>query len=87
MQLEHLTRRADEAKMRLEVARAQLEHAAHRWAEHRGQRSLRELHLAAEQFDTAERAVEATARAWAKAVRSAGPSLRPVPMSDGAHVD
>jgi len=69
--------------MRLEVARAQLEHAAHRWAEQRGPRSLRELHLAAEQFDAVERAVEATARAWARAVRSA-PS---VPMRDGAHVD
>ena len=88
MKLEKLAMRANEAKMGLEVARTHLEHAAHRWAEHRGPRALRDLHVAAENFDAAERAVEATARAWARAVGSAGSPLRdPAIRGDGAHVD
>jgi len=78
-------RRADEVKMRLEVARSKLEHAAQRWAERRGPRTSKDLQAAAEEFDAAERAVEATSRAWARALRAAGPSLRPVPLQDGEH--
>jgi hypothetical protein len=86
MERGELARRADEAKMRLEVARSKLEHSAQRWAERRGPRTLRDLHSAAEEFDAAERAVTAAARAWARAVRTAGPSLAALPLQlDGEH--
>jgi hypothetical protein len=85
MHLDELSRRGDEAKMRLEVARARLERTAHRWAERHGPRALGELHAAAEEFDAAERAVEASSRAWARAMRMAGPSLRPIPLQDATH--
>jgi len=81
-----LARRADEAKMRLEIARAKLERTARRWTERRGPRALRELEAAAEEFDAAEAAVEAAARAWARASIGRVPSSPSVPLRDGIHV-
>jgi len=81
-----LARRADEAKMRLEIARAKLERTARRWTERRGPRALRELESAAEEFDAAEAAVEAAARAWARASIGRAPSSPSVPLRDGMHV-
>ena len=66
MHLESLSRRGEEAKMRLEIARAKLERTSRRWAERHGPGALRELQAAAEEFDAAEAAVEAAARAWAR---------------------
>jgi hypothetical protein len=79
MHLEKLLRQADEAKMRLELARARLERTAHRWADRHAPRSMRDLHVAAEEFDEAERAVEGAVRTWARALRSRRPSPALVP--------